>query len=192
MKNRGFTTHRPICGFTTYHRVRGFTLIELLVVIAIISILASVVLASLNTARAKARDARRLADVRSIAVSLELYYDTHGHYPCSSPYETSEGNPNFLQVLVNEDFLSSNPQDPLNQSPYSYLYASWKTTPTGPCGQIVELDYDVENTATPCISGGKFVIAVTHCHIFIPNTVPCSDPWLELDPRPADCSALGD
>ena len=59
----------------------GFTLIELLVVIAIIGILASVVLASLNTARRKSRDARRLADIKQIQVALELYFDAKGEYP---------------------------------------------------------------------------------------------------------------
>ena len=57
-------------------------MIELLVVIAIIGILASVVLASLNTARRKSRDARRLADIKQIQVALELYFDAKdGQYP---------------------------------------------------------------------------------------------------------------
>lgn len=50
----------------------GFTLIELLVVIAIIGLLASVVFASLNTARQRGRDARRLSDVREMVKSFAV------------------------------------------------------------------------------------------------------------------------
>lgn len=53
-------------------KTHGFTLIELLVVIAIIGILSSVVLASLNTARQKGRDARRLQDLKSIVTAVAL------------------------------------------------------------------------------------------------------------------------
>ncbi len=59
---------------------KGFTLIELLVVVAIIGILSSVVLASLNSARKKARDARRKSDLSQIRTALELYYSTCGSY----------------------------------------------------------------------------------------------------------------
>ena len=60
---------------------KGFTLIELLVVIAIIGILATVVLGALNSARVRARDARRISDVKAIQLSLELFLDTCGAYP---------------------------------------------------------------------------------------------------------------
>ena len=60
---------------------RGFTLIELLVVIAIIGMLSSIVLASLNTARGKARDASRAESMHTLVLDLQLYYDQYGCLP---------------------------------------------------------------------------------------------------------------
>lgn len=60
---------------------KGFTLIELLVVVAIISLLSSVVLSSLNSARAKARDARRMSDLQQIRNALNLHAsDNNGSF----------------------------------------------------------------------------------------------------------------
>lgn len=58
---------------------RGFTLIELLVVIAIIGILASVVLASLNSARNKGADAAIKSNLNNMRAQAELYYDDNGN-----------------------------------------------------------------------------------------------------------------
>ena len=64
---------------TEYINNKGFTLIELLVIVAIIGLLSSIILASLQVARAKARDSRRMHDLDQIRTTLFSYYDTYGN-----------------------------------------------------------------------------------------------------------------
>ena len=63
---------------------KGFTLIELLVVVAIIGVLASVVLASLNTARSKGNDASIKSNLSNMRRSSAIYYDNN-----AASYNTS-------------------------------------------------------------------------------------------------------
>lgn len=62
----------------------GFTLIELLVVITIIGLLSTLAVVAFNGARMKARDARRVADVKQIQTALALYYSYEDIYPVAS------------------------------------------------------------------------------------------------------------
>ncbi len=60
---------------------KGFTLVELLVVIAIIGLLSTLAVVSLGSARSKARDARRISDIKQVQSALELYFADQGAYP---------------------------------------------------------------------------------------------------------------
>ncbi len=60
---------------------RGFTLLELLVVIIIIGLIATIVIASVNSARAKGRDTKRITELDSMRDALSIYYSTNGSYP---------------------------------------------------------------------------------------------------------------
>lgn len=112
---------------------RGFTLIELLVVIAIIGVLSGVVLASLNAARGKARDARRLSDMKEIRTALELYaLNNGGRYPVGcrganqwSGHGSSFGNcnTNYITGLA-PTYIPVLPIDPSGDGSQGYIYRS--------------------------------------------------------------------
>lgn len=94
---------------------KGFTLIELLVVIAIIALLASVVLVSMNNAREKSRDARRLGDIRQIQAALLIYAENNGQFYPTDIYATGGAGlaPTYMAVV---------PKDPKTAINYFYSY----------------------------------------------------------------------
>ena len=66
---------------------KGFTLIELLVVIAIIGLLSTLAVVALGSAREKARDSKRLSDLKQVQTALELYYTDNSAYPIVEPIQ---------------------------------------------------------------------------------------------------------
>lgn len=120
---------------------KAFTLIELLVVIAIIGLLASIVLVALNNARAKARNAKRLADTHEIISALELYYSKNNAYPGVGSYDCGGWNSssfgNWIPGLVSDGDISKVPTDPLQSqnscSGYQYRYYLYGPTDNAGC-----------------------------------------------------------
>ncbi|MFA6437639.1 MAG: prepilin-type N-terminal cleavage/methylation domain-containing protein [Candidatus Paceibacterota bacterium] len=119
---------------------RGFTLIELLVVVAILGLLATIVAVSLTSARARARDARRVSDVRQIELALELYYAAHLQYP--------DAPTSSLAALATEGFLnmSAFPTDPTSGNPYCYAVGSDSDLVAGKQRQYYHIGAKLENS----------------------------------------------
>ncbi len=63
---------------------RAFTLFELLVSISIIGILIAVASMSYGSAQKKARDTRRIEDLKSIQKAMEMYYSNNNSYPTNN------------------------------------------------------------------------------------------------------------
>ena len=109
---------------------KGFSLIELLVVISIIGVLASIVISSLGESQARARDARRQSDMRTLWLALFTYDLDHGGFPTSAAYSQNESggwdlsdDGDFMQFLIDDGYLGGQILDPINsRTPGSVSY----------------------------------------------------------------------
>jgi len=130
-------------------KYQGFSLIELLVVISIIGVLSSLAVVSLNSARVKARDALRKADMTQMRTAIMLYYDETERYPICGATSWNPAASDFgaaatqtfadcykvtlgsLLTAGAKPYLSQMPKDPKNEtnspstdSTYLYRYIS--------------------------------------------------------------------
>lgn len=122
-----------------FKKSRGFTLVELLVVIAIIGVLSSVVLVSLQSTRAKSRDARRLTDVKQIQNAIELYRDGN------------RGKAPAALADLTPTYIASVPVDPFTA--VAYLYGRAGATGLDQAKYFIEVDLE---TASSVGAAGKY------------------------------------
>ncbi len=110
---------------------RGFTLVELLVVIAIIGLLSATVSFAITTVRARARDARRTANIDQLMKALDLYNNQSGNYPVSATTICIDGTDPVSTVLKAANIIGENMKDPLfTDSSQCYRYATDATGTT--------------------------------------------------------------
>ena len=118
--------HAFVINISSRSSSRGFTLIELLVVIAIIGLLASVVLVSLNSARQKSRDARRLADIKQMANAMEIYFSDCKSYPIGTNVDLAEDQPEkemgLSSGVISSSGCSGGISAPAGESGTIYIY----------------------------------------------------------------------
>jgi type II secretion system protein G len=161
---------------------KGFTLIELLVVISIVGLLSSLALTSFSIARYKARDAKRVQDLRTIATALEMYYQDNGSYPVPSAdfYVSNQSDAtNGWQILQTAlaPYLSKLPVDPLNTGgpmwagPTNYTYAYGLVGTDGSGRRYYNLVANLEDPANPL----RCALKSYHWHYHYSGVLMCNN-----------------
>lgn len=76
-----FSCKKLNAGRTFVRNERGFTMPEILITVGIIGVVSSIGTVSYESARAKARDVKRVSDLKQIQTAVEFYFENHGSYP---------------------------------------------------------------------------------------------------------------
>lgn len=132
----------------------GFTLIELVVVISILAILSGVLVPRVKDHLQATRDARRLADVKTIRNAIEQYYWDKGEYPPSDSNSSYGGwdvshDGDFISALVVAGYLEEPPVDPINDATYHYRYYVYGNGSYGCGGEGKFYVLGIRNFETP-------------------------------------------
>jgi len=99
----------------------GFTLIELLVVISIISILTIISVSQFNTAKIKARDTQRKADIDSVSKALNTYFADYGYFPEEGVVAWGEAFVDDNNQAEDYYYMRTMPEEEYLDSGYCYL-----------------------------------------------------------------------
>ena len=139
----------------------GFTLIELLVVIAIIGILAAIVIASVSRVRASARDAKRVASLRTIDTAMGLWSSNKSYTPDPAGRQVTDvaaqTDPNAIAVACN----TTNPIAGLPVLTPCLAMRSNSPTFIGAPGTGFATDNLISTTIKDPVDPGCFILYVT-------------------------------
>ena len=132
---------------------KGFTIVELLIVVAIIGIMVSILLVRGDTAKARSRDARRVADISNLQSALEGYFEGETKITQSSSTTVTPKYPATISSLA-PNYIAVIPTDPAESSAYGYL----KISDESYClGAKLEKGIQVSAGTMPsCDNGGTF------------------------------------
>ncbi len=138
----------------------GFTLIELLIVIAIIGLLSTLLLANMQGARARARDAQRKNDLKQVKTALRMYYNDNQSYPADNGSGAIAGYSWGSQFGTTPIYMKALPQDPLGTTNYYYDQLTSDTFSLYACLENTsDSDGSVDCGSLTCSSNWCFKVA---------------------------------
>ena len=154
----------------------GFTIIELIVVIAIIATLTGIVMMNVSIYMTKARDAKRISDMKTIKTALSAYAASHNDFPhmdgagCATALN---GSDDLSLALKNNNILSSMPSVPSSYGDCGDSYYAWTSADNKRIWVSTTLETNISNcsecggwypTNGPCCMQGD---CGTDCYMYV-------------------------
>lgn len=145
----------------------GFTLIEVLVAMSIVTVLSFMAITIYRVALQKARDTKRMADLKDTATYLQLYHKQNGRFPDSiaeagcSGWEKGSNAPDngFIQPLLTSGIIDRPlpiEKTPLTACSYRYIRSACGSSTYAVLAADLETDSgqdDVRPTAFDSCAG---------------------------------------